>query len=248
MMKRKFFLLIFLLFLLPVLSACHHSKSPHISQVISKQNFTFLKIDSVDSDIELRPSTKTEVVYKGPKNAKPDVSLNGETLSINQKEISKSTKFKWIPFGFSITSGSSTIIIYLPKQQLTNLKIASDDGDINGSGIINAQRVHLNSDDGDINLKILKVQSGSIASSDGDISITHLTSQNGFKLSADDGDIDIDHCNANGYNASTDDGDLTINGNKYDSDDANDGESYQHKLNSNNVLVAHSDDGDIDIN
>lgn len=200
-----------------------------------------MNVASLDSDIELRPATKAKIVYKGPKNAKPKVTLNSGKLSITQKEISKSTNFKWIPFGFFVTSGPSTIIIYLPKKQLTNLKIATDDGDIDGDGIINAQQIHLKSDDGDVDLETIKAHSGSISTSDGDISLSHLISQTGFKVAADDGDIEIDHTNASGYKVSSDDGDLTVNGDDYDN-------HFYSKLNSKNVLIAHSDDGDLDLN
>lgn len=245
-MRRKTLMISLILLLIPLLSACHYTRNSHSSKTIqttiNKQNYTSLRVDGIDSDIELRPAKQAHIVYKGPKNSKPAVSLNNGTLTINQNKVNKGISFRWFPFGFSISrGGSSTIIIYLPQKQLASLKIANDDGDINGYGTIKAQQVHLKSDDGDIAFDKLKAQTGSINSSDGDISLTHLITQTGFKISADDGNIDVDHTNASGYKVSSDDGDLTVNGQDYDDD-------FHSNLNSKNVLTVNTDDGDIDLN
>ena len=120
-----------------------------------------------------------------------------------------------------------------------------EDGDIDADGKVQAKNVKLHSDDGDVNFDDLRISSGKITSDDGDISVSNLLTRKGATVESDDGDIRIRKSNASGYRLTSDDGDVTFKGDTSDNDD---GGSYYKNTKSSNLLSAHSDDGDVNVN
>lgn len=243
-MKKRFFLFLLLLGSLCTLSACslvHHNSDknsgPVIKRVWRPHAFTSLKVTTSFEDIDLRTGKKCKVVYYGHQKFLPQVSVNSGTLSINRKQSC---------VGYKIND-NQTITIYLPKKKLQSLTLYSSEGDIDLNGLIQAKRSSISSDDGDITVDHLVTEQGNASSYDGDLTFYILNSKKGFRLSSDDGDINVKKSNATGYHLSSDDGDVIYYGEDYDNDD-DDGGSYHHHLASQNVLNAHSDDGDVTVN
>jgi len=101
-------------------------------KVINQSNYTAIKVETYNSDIEIVPTkevqTKIEVTGKTRENYKHDLTaeVNGNTLNI--KLIDQRKKFFSVNFG-SITE-YLTLKVYLPEKEYTSLKIKSDNGQI----------------------------------------------------------------------------------------------------------------------
>lgn len=240
-MKKRILLISLLLTILVSLSGCrfvlrHHTNAgPTIKQTITRQNFNEIDANVSLSDLDLQVSDHPKVIYHGGKKIKPMVKVRNGKLIIRDNHH----------FLININSNEDNqMTIYLPKRQLTKIKINTDDGDINCYGQVKTKKLALHSDDGDINADSFNVTNGFTSSDDGDIEIKHLRSFNGFKATSDDGDISIKNCNASGVDLNSDDGDIIYHDHNYGDDD----NSYKRNLHSKNVLIANSDDGDIRVN
>lgn len=241
-MKKRSFLITLLFTILITLSGCrfipHHytNLGPTIKETMTWQNFNKIDANVNLLDFNLQASNHPKVVYHGGKKIKPLVKVRDGKLIIRNHHH----------FSININSSEDNYLtIYLPKKQLTKIKVNTDDGDITSYGKVNAKKLALHSDDGDINANSFNVVNGSISSDDGDVQIDQLSSVTGFKATSSDGDISIKKCNASGVDLKSDNGDVTYRRHNYNDDD---GGSYQHNLHSKNVLTANSDDGDIRVN
>lgn len=217
----------------------HHytnkNSGPVIKKTLSSKEFNSLKATTDIVDIELHVSDKYKTIYHGLKRFKPSVAVKNGQLEINQANKGGS---------YSITANNK-VIIYLPAKELQKINIDPADGDINFNGKIQAKNVKIHSDDGDLSAKYLQADTAKLTSDDGDVSISNLLTKKGATVHSDDGNIRIKHSNAKGYRLTSDDGDVTFNGNTYDNAD---GDSYYKNTKTTNLLSAHSDDGDININ
>ncbi|RVU71461.1 MULTISPECIES: DUF4097 family beta strand repeat-containing protein [Lactobacillus] len=241
-MKKRILLITLLLTLTFTLTGCrlglhpHTNAGPTIYRTLTKQNFNEIDANVSLLDFKLKPSDTSKVVFHGGKKLTPQVKVKNGKLIIREKHH----------FLITINDNQENLLtIYLPRQQLKRIAIDTSDGDITSNGKIAANKLDLSSDDGDITADFLQVNKGSVSSDDGDLQINRLRSTAGFKADSDDGDITINNSNATGFDLSSDDGDVTCRGHNYD-DDA--GGSYQHHRRSKNVLIAHSDDGDVEVN
>ena len=194
------------------------NSGPTIKRTLSSKKFNSLKVASDITDVELHASNQYKVIYHGLKRFKPSVNVKNGQLKITQTSNGVS---------YNIKEGN-TVAIYLPAKELQNININLSDGDIDADGKVQAKNVKLHSDDGDVNFDDLRISSGKITSDDGDISVSNLLTSN-----------------ASGYRLTSDDGDVTFKGDTSDNDD---GGSYYKNTKSSNLLSAHSDDGDVNVN
>lgn len=244
-MKRKTIFFILLSMVALTLSGCvnvitNRHAGPVIKKTLPQKEFSNVNVSSDISDIELHIGKKYRVVYNGPKKLMPNITNNNGNLVIKNPSMST--------FIGNITINSKsdpTVMIYMPKKELNNLRMTSEDGDIDLYGNIHAKNAHLTSDDGDITTDTLATDSVYLHSDDGDITIAKLLTRHGAEATSDDGDVEIKSSNATGYHLSSDDGDVTFRG--HDEDDDDDGGYYRSHLSSSNVLTAHSDDGDVTV-
>ena len=211
------------------------NSGPTIKRTLSSKKFNSLKVASDITDVELHASNQYKVIYHGLKRFKPSVNVKNGQLKITQTSNGVS---------YNIKEGN-TVAIYLPAKELQNININLSDGDIDADGKVQAKNVKLHSDDGDVNFDDLRISSGKITSDDGDISVSNLLTRKGATVESDDGDIRIRKSNASGYRLTSDDGDVTFKGDTSDNDD---GGSYYKNTKSSNLLSTHSDDGDVNVN
>lgn len=244
-MKRKTSFFILLAMIALTLSGCvnvitNKSSGPVIKKTLPQKEFSNLNVSSDISDIELHIGKNYRVVYNGPKKFMPNITNNNGNLSI------KNARMVTLIGDITINSKNDpTVIIYMPKKELNNLKMTSDDGDIDLYDNIRAKNAHLTSDDGDITTDTLVADSAYLHSDDGDVTIAKLLTRHGAEATSDDGDVEIKSSNATGYHLSSDDGDVTFRG--HDEDDDDDGGYYRSHLSSSNVLTVHNDDGDVTV-
>ena len=211
------------------------NSGPAIKKTLSSKAFNSLKVTTDITDVELHASDHYKVIYRGLKRFKPSVHVKNGQLEINQVNQGGS---------YNINS-DNTVVIYLPTKELQKLNIDLEDGDIDSYGTIQTKSAKLHSDDGDVDFDHLQADTATVTSDDGDIAVDNLLTKKGATVRSDDGDIRIKHSNASGYRLTSDDGDVTFKGNTDDSDDSS---SYRQNTGSTNLLSAHSDDGDVNVN
>ncbi|MBP2057456.1 DUF4097 and DUF4098 domain-containing protein YvlB [Lactobacillus colini] len=214
-------------------SHSHHNVEIHsqkiVSENLSQQKFSNLKIDVSDADIIFKNGSNYQVKYTGNKKTKPTVQQNGDSLTIKDKS------------SFSIDSDAdATLTITIPEKLLDKVDISTNDGDISGENI-HAQTINLSSDDGDVKFDDLTAKDGKINLSDGDIHLKNLKTTSGFNINTDDGDVMIHKTNASGLSLTADDGIISV------ASDRTNTATYKKNIHSKNVLHISTSDGDITV-
>ena len=179
-----------------------------------------LDLDIIAANVNIVEGEEFSVKYDGDENLKPEVSLEDDTLKIRQ---STAEGLQW-----NLDGPTSKITVTVPEDQLEELKLEADAGDIDISDLTldsldieaNAGEIDLNdittddlkldADAGDINLTDVKADKLTIEVDAGDIELSNVDIRKG-EASLSMGNFDYDGGTFKTLSVTVNMGDLHIN-------------------------------------
>ena len=185
----------------------HKNNQNSITKVDREKPFKKIDVNVAIDNVKLNYGKHYKVSYHGSKKLLPKITNKNGLLTIVDKNFSNSNM-------------KQILTIELPKKELKNINIFSQNGDV----IIDS----------------IKTYSGNTKSTNGDIKYLHLCSNKEFKINTQNGNIIVKDNNAKGYNLVASNGNIRFKGNTVDS---------PFKLNKKDkkLLSVYSENGNIDI-
>ncbi len=145
-----------------------------------KEDIKAINIDEINGDIKfVITEDDCHVEYYDSEKIVHEISVDGDTLVIEQKDNTKWYEYLRFNFGYENDNG---VIIYIPKNELREIKIETTNGDIEIKDLIISQALTTETTNGDITISNVKAGRTSFDTVNGDIKLTKLESlQNDFQ-------------------------------------------------------------------
>lgn len=202
----------------------------------SLQSFKNISASTDTTDISIQEGDTYQIKYVGPKDRKPKMYVENDTLYVE-----KNHNMEFFVFNFGMNQNDS-VEITVPKD--TDFEKVDLNGNVSDFFLsdVSIEKFRSNVDTGDIHVEDSKIADSKIETDTGDIKFEAVDMQDAT-LSTDTGDISIRSLGSKddfNMDFSTDVGDILVNGKEYN-------DTYRKHVDTNRTIHASTDTGDVEI-
>jgi len=179
--------------------------------------------------------SSAKIIYSTKGNGQLDVKSNDGVTTA--KESLRKVFF----LSFDFEDDSSSINLYLPSEDLNNIKLKTTSGDINSYSELNAKQFVTESVNGDVNFLDINADSVKIETITGDIMNTDIFSRSDVELNSTSGDISVNKIDSASCKINSVSGDVVVI-------ESNVSGNYEINTTSGDISVELAEDSGLKIN